>query len=99
MVITDIIKHELIVGTNSEKEYKKLKELLSPLEILRLTDDKTEDFDTFSWVLRRKGFTGKYTDLNIAYLSKVYDYPVLSFDHYFFGHLNLIRVSKFEIRV
>lgn len=83
VVITDIILHELLVGTKSHKEYKALEILLSPIDKLRIPEEQLQTFNEFGWDLARKGLLGKYTDLTIAFLSQANDYPVISLDHYF----------------
>jgi predicted nucleic acid-binding protein len=83
VVITDIIRHEILVGTNNRREFQNMEESLSPLECLRIRDEDIPSFDQFSWSLHRKGLKGKYTDLSIAFLSAHHQIPLLSFDGYF----------------
>ncbi|MBU0506149.1 MAG: PIN domain-containing protein [bacterium] len=83
-VITDIIMHELVMGTQTKKQFKHMIDLFSPMTKLRISDDEQENYNEFSWKTFRKGLPGKYTDLTIAYLSSKYKYPVLSFDQYFY---------------
>lgn len=96
VVLTDIIRHEILIGARNHKDFNQLKSLLAPFEILRLDLDDLDDFDEFSWKLRLQGFRGKYTDVSIAYLSHKHKIPLMSFDSYFLhlagkGILQLIR--------
>lgn len=82
-VITDIILNELLVGAINEANFKKICELFVPIKILRIFDENLEDFNLFCFSLRKAGLLGKYTDMSIAYLSKISGYPVWSLDRYF----------------
>lgn len=82
-VLTDIIRHEILVGARSENQYRELQRLLSPLECLRVGGEDLEGFDRFAWHLHRQGFKGKYTDASIAYLCHRHRIPLLTFDGYF----------------
>jgi len=81
--ITDIIRHELLIGAPTLKSYQQLSDLLSPLECLRIREEELFEFDKFAWNLKRKGVDGKYKDLSIAFLSASRKIPLLSFDRYF----------------
>jgi predicted nucleic acid-binding protein len=91
--ITDIIRHEILVGAASKPERQQLRGLLSPLPCLRIQEDRLEEFDDFAWNLRNHGLMGKYTDVAIAFVCHSNKLPLLSFDN-FFTHLarkNLIK--------
>lgn len=81
--ITDIIAHEILVGASTEGQYDDLNDMLSALPQLRIPDHALAEFNRFAWQVRKKGLGGKYTDIAIAYLSRLYHQPILSFDHYF----------------
>ncbi|MBI2982306.1 MAG: PIN domain-containing protein [Deltaproteobacteria bacterium] len=83
-VLTDIIRHEILVGARSDSHYRELQRLLGPLECLRISEDELHHFDSFGWDLRRKGFKGKYTDSSIAFLSHRHGIPLLTLDRYFY---------------
>ena len=95
-VVTDIIVHEILVGAKNKKDYQELKNLFSALPQLRI-ESPLEDFNLFGWNLAKKGLTGKYTDLSIAYLSRLHNYPVLSLDGYFhrLAERDVIKVISF----
>ena len=84
LVITDIVEHEILMGALTKRQYQELKELLSPLEKLRISNEELPQFTQFAWDLYRKRLKGSYTDLTIAYLSQAYHFPILSFDRYFY---------------
>lgn len=91
--ITDIIRHEILVGARVKPERQQLRGLLSPLPCLRIQDNQLEAFDDFGWNLRHHGLMGKYTDVAIAFVCHHHKIPILSFDK-FFSHLaqkNLIH--------
>lgn len=84
--ITDIIRHEILVGAREKPERQQLRGLLSPLPCLRIQDDQLEEFEDFAWNLRAHGLIGKYTDTAIAFICHYHKIPILSFDK-FFSHL------------
>lgn len=81
--ITDIIKHELLVGATSHSEYIKLSDYLSSIEELSISSTQRGELSRFGYELKKQGLLGKYTDLSIAFLAKEFSYPIWSFDHYF----------------
>ena len=83
VVITDIIKHELLIGTNSQKEYDLLAHNLSGLKELWIEREFLKEFNQFGFDLRKAGLLGKYTDASIAFLASKHRMPVFSFDRYF----------------
>lgn len=89
--ITDVIRHEVLVGAGSESHYKILSRLLQPLQCLRIADGDLAIFDKFAWDLKMKGLKGKYSDLSIAFIAMRHSLPVFAFDDYF------RRLSRKEI--
>ncbi len=83
VVITDVIRHELLVGASNEREYLQLSRILSVLTELNLNSPLMEDFHRFGFEMKNKKLLGKYTDLSIAFLARTHRIPVFSFDQYF----------------
>lgn len=83
IILTDIIKHELLVGTTDERQYRNMIDLLSPLPVIRVENSELDKFNHFAWQVRKQGLGGKYTDINIAYLCSTRKLPILSLDGYF----------------
>ncbi|HLB58510.1 MAG TPA: PIN domain-containing protein [Bdellovibrionota bacterium] len=81
--LTDIIKHEILIGSRNDSEYKKLSYLISAIHILDFNPEMKIEFNSFAFSLKKKGFINNYTDLSIAFISNYYDIPVYSFDGYF----------------
>ncbi len=81
--LTDVIRHELLVGATSSKDYDFLKRLLRPIEVFHIAPEDFPEFDEFGWNLWRIGLGGKYTDTSIAFLCHRHRLPLLSFDGYF----------------
>ncbi len=82
-IITDIIRHEILLGAKNKRHYRELSENISSLECFRIQDADCDEFDKFAWGLSQKGLLGKYTDASIAFLASKNHFPVLSFDKYF----------------
>lgn len=97
VAITDIIRHELLIGTQDQKSFKRMQDLLSPLECLRIAEEDLSAFDRFAWKLKQCGLQGKYTDATIAYLAQSTAYPILAFDKYFqeLARQKIIKVIKY----
>ena len=97
VVITDIILHELLVGARSKKEYDNLLKLMEPFPVLRIADSDLPHFNSYSWKVRKKGLSGKYTDLTIAFLAQYFGCAVLSGDAYFkkLAEKDFVEVIKF----
>ena len=83
VVITDVIKHELLVGASSKKDFHFLSDSLSALTEISLDSNAMTEFNSFGFELKLIGLLGKYTDLSIAFLAQKKDLPVFSFDQYF----------------
>lgn len=95
--LTDVIRHEILVGALNDRDFNRLRGLLGPLESARIADLELEDFDRFSWQLRISGFRGKYTDASIAFVCHRDKIPLMTFDRYFglLAKKNLIRLVSF----
>lgn len=91
VVITDVIHHELLIGSRTIAEYNELKSLLSVLDLLYLTQVDHDEFNKLAWQIRKKGLNGQYTDLTIAYWAHKLDFPIWSFDKFF----NLLDNHKY----
>jgi hypothetical protein len=98
VVVTQIIFHEILMGTKNKKQYNEIEEMFSAVTKLSLPPEKLSDFNQFAWKTHRLGLAGKFTDVHIAYLSLLHQYPVLSFDRYFhkLARQKLIQVITFE---
>lgn len=83
VVITSVIKNELLVGATSLKNYLELENNLSAFQEFHLTEDSLPAFNRFSFDLKQKGILGKYTDVSIAFLAQKNEIPLWSFDRYF----------------
>lgn len=95
--ITDIIRHEILVGAKNKKQFKELRNLLSPLDCIRLADKELSQFDEFAWNLKKDGFKGKYTDAAIAFICFKNRYPLFTFDRYFklLARKGILRLISF----
>lgn len=83
VLITDIIRHEILVGARSEIEFHRLKKMFHAIGYLSIQESEKEEFEKFSWKLAKIGLLGKYTDSSIAFLAHHHKVPVLTFDRYF----------------
>ena len=83
VVITEVIKHELLVGASTKKDFAFLSDTLSAFTALSMDSDLMPEFNRFGFDLKLKGLIGKYTDLSIAYLAQKNALPIFSFDKYF----------------
>lgn len=81
--ITDIIRHEIVVGARDHQQMATLRRLLVPLPCLRVADEDLEALEEFAWDVRRKGLQGKYTDVTIAFLCVRHRLPLMAVDDYF----------------
>lgn len=84
VAITEIIHHELLIGSKSQTEFVKLNALLEPYEVLSLCSYSQKEFNIFGYSVLKKGLVGKFTDLSIAFLSDKTQNPVWSKDKYFY---------------
>jgi hypothetical protein len=83
VAITDVIRHELVVGAATSKDYQALDEMLSALREYSLTTERRAQFNHFAFQLKKQGLLGKYTDASIALLAKVHHCPVFTLDRWF----------------
>jgi predicted nucleic acid-binding protein len=94
---TGIINLELLAGTKSKSEYKRLKNRLDALENIR-TDEIVWDMACdLGYKLRRKGLTIPYTDILIAGCALSEECILLHADNHFdliAKHVNL-KVESF----
>ena len=92
VLITGIIRLELLAGTRSEEEYNRLKRRLWGLESIATDDLLWEMACEMGFKLRRKGITVPYTDILICACALSQDCRVLHADNHFdlmAKHLNL----------
>lgn len=83
VVITPIIKVEILSGAISEKQFFELKEELDSLTIL---DNKTELWEKTAYLnftLRRKGFNIPLTDVLISTWALIYDCVLVHQDRHY----------------
>ena len=66
VAINGLIKLELLGGTKTEKEYKRLKSRLDSLFYIESTESLWEEASLLAFRLRRKGVTVPFTDIFIA---------------------------------
>ena len=66
VVTLGIIKLELLGGTKSESEFRRLKEYLESLDYIEIGDSEWERAYEIAYLLRRKAITVPYTDILIA---------------------------------
>lgn len=83
VVLTDVIRFELLSGARNDSDFRKLEEMLSPLDMVRINDRLIEKFSGFGYDLNKRGLLGRYTDVSIAFLARCYRLPVFSLDRYF----------------
>ena len=83
VVLTTVIRVELLVGTPDRKQFDWLKKHLEPFECLSLRAEDNVKLEEFAWELGMKGLRGKFTDVSIAYLAHSSGLPILSLDGYF----------------
>lgn len=96
VVITDVIKHEILVGAKSLKDFHFLEDSLSVLSEIAIESKEKAVFNRFGIDLKLKGLVGKYTDLSIAFLANQHAIPVFSFDKYFamLAEKKIIQIFK-----
>jgi predicted nucleic acid-binding protein len=83
VLITDVIKFELFVGTKSQQDFSRMRRYTSVLSCLSIPPAAVDDFIVFGAQLRKRGLLGTYTDTSIAYLAQKHGLSVMSFDKYF----------------
>jgi predicted nucleic acid-binding protein len=83
VVTTAMIKLEILGGTKTDKEFKRLKTYLDALEDLEISGPQWERAYELSFNLRRKGLTIPYTDVLIAACALSKDLVLMHADTHF----------------
>ncbi len=83
ILLSGIIKTELLRGTKSKKEFQMLGELLDSLIYLSVEDDFWKRLARFSFDLFREGVTVPLADTYVALLAIENDVPLLHRDTHF----------------
>jgi len=83
VVTTGIVQVELLSGTRTEEEYRRLKSRLEALESIRTDDVVWKETCENAYKLRRRGLTVPSTDVLIATCSLMTDSTVLHSDAHF----------------
>ena len=78
-----IIILELLSGARDKNEYKQLEEKFSVLPNAPITDEVWKYAWSLSFSLKSKGITIPLTDIIIASVALVHDYPLLHKDNHF----------------
>lgn len=86
VVITPIIKLELLGGTRTEVEFKRLKTRLDSLPNLKISESIWSSATKLAFELRRAGVSAPYTDILISQIAISYDAMLVHCDN----HFNLI---------
>jgi predicted nucleic acid-binding protein len=66
IMITDMIKLELLGGTKTEKEFSRLKNRLDSIDTIPINSSVWDESFNLAFKLRRHGITVPYTDILIA---------------------------------
>ncbi|MGB9812175.1 MAG: type II toxin-antitoxin system VapC family toxin [Thermovenabulum sp.] len=83
VVITPIIKIEILSGAISEKQFFELKEELDSLTILDNKPELWEKTAYLNFILRRKGFNVPLTDVLISTWALIYDCVLVHQDRHY----------------
>ena len=83
ILTTGIVKLELLAGTRTEAEFKRLKTRLSGIESIETDDFLWDAACEAGFQLRRKGITVPYTDILICACALHHGCIVLHADHHF----------------
>jgi predicted nucleic acid-binding protein len=83
VVTTAMIKLEILGGTKTDKEFKRLKNYLDALDDLEISGQQWEKAYELSFSLRRKGLTIPYTDILIAACALTADLTLMHVDAHF----------------
>jgi predicted nucleic acid-binding protein len=78
-----MIKLELLGGTRTDKEFRRLKTYLDALDDVEIGDGQWEKAYELSFNLRRKGLTIPYTDIVIAACALTADLTLMHVDAHF----------------
>jgi len=80
---TGMVLLELLGGSRSEDEYKRLKGMMSALHPLEVREDTWEDASRLAFQTRHRGLTIPFTDLLIAAVAARSDAVILHRDRHF----------------
>ena len=83
VITTAMIKLELLGGTRTDKEFRRLKTYLDALDEVEIDDGQWEKAYELSFSLRRKGLTVPYTDILIAACALTADLTIMHVDVHF----------------
>ena len=83
VVTTGIVRVELLAGTRTEEEYRRLKTRLEALESIQTDDLIWKEACESTFKLRRNGLTVPSTDVLIATCSLITDSVILHSDTHF----------------
>lgn len=83
VALTDIVKHEILVGAKSQTQFSQLLDLLEACPEFYIPRGEYHHFNHFGFELAQKGLLGRYTDVSIAFICKYHALPIWSFDRYF----------------
>ena len=78
-----VVRLELLGGTRTESEYRRLQELLWALHVLPTEEDRWTEAALLGFQLRREGITMPFTDLLIAAVSTHYEAALVHRDRHF----------------
>jgi hypothetical protein len=83
VAINGLIKLELLGGTRTENEYKRLKSRLDSLYYIESTESLWEEAALLAFILRRKGITVPFTDVFIATSAIIHKAMLVHADRHF----------------
>ena len=83
VVTTAMIKLEILGGTKTDEEFKRLKNYLDALDDLEISGQQWEKTYELSFSLRRKGLTIPYTDILMAACALTADLTLMHVDAHF----------------
>ncbi len=83
VVITGIIKLEILTGTKSKSEYQRLKKRLTALDNIGTNENIWDTAFELAFNLRRKGLTIPHTDILIAACALYEDCILIHADNHF----------------
>jgi len=97
VITTGMVKLEILGGTKTESEFRRLKRRLDALDSVDLDTSLWEESYDLAFKLRRKGITVPYTDILIAACALKIGSTVVHVDAHFdlmAGHISL-KVESF----
>jgi len=101
VITTGMVKLEILGGTKTESEFRRLKRRLDALDSVDLDTSLWEESYDLAFKLRRKGITVPYTDILIAACALKIGSTVVHVDAHFdlmAGHISL-KVESFAPNV